>query len=204
MLEMARDPKITEYILDKVTDFYFGYFQRVFAEVGDMIDIFRLADDIGGQQTLLISPRMLKRYVGPRLMKCASLAHEYDIKVLFHTDGNVRRAIPELMEWGVDILDPVQPEVPNMDSVELKQEFGDALSFSGGVSAQDVLSLRGVDEVKAEVKRALAAFAPGGGYILSPAHPSLQVDTPTENIIALYETGLEFGEYPIANGNGKW
>jgi uroporphyrinogen decarboxylase len=195
MLEMAFDPELTEFILDKVTDFYFGYFQGVFAEVGDLIDIFRLADDIGDQQKLLISPKMLERYLAPRLSKCAALAHEHDIKVLFHTDGNVRSVIPELMGWGVDILDPVQPEAPNMNAIELKQEFGSRLSFSGGVSAQDVLSLRDMDEVRTEVKRAIDAFAPGGGYILSPAHPSLQVDIPTENIIALYKAGLEFGEY---------
>ncbi len=195
MLEMAYDPELTEYILDKVTNFYFGYFQRLFAEVGDLIDIFRLADDIGDQEKLLISPRMLQRYLAPRLRKCAALAHEYDIKVLFHTDGNVRSVIPDLMAWGVDILDPVQPEVPGMNAIELKQAFGDRLSFSGGVSAQDVLSLRGVDEVRVEVKRVIDALAPGGGYILSPAHPSLQVDIPTENIIALYEAGLEYGRY---------
>ncbi|MCP4166336.1 MAG: hypothetical protein GY759_10635 [Chloroflexi bacterium] len=195
MRDMARDPEITEYIIDKVTDFYYGYFKRVFEEVGDMIDIFRLADDIGGQQNLLISPKMLRRYLGSRIEKCAALAHEYDIKVLFHTDGNVRRAIPDLIEWGVDILDPVQPEVPDMGSTELKAEFGDRLSFSGGVSAQDVLSLRGVEEVRAEVKRAIRDFAAGGGYILSPAHPSLQVDIPTENIVALYEAGLKYGNY---------
>jgi len=195
MLEMAKDPQVTKYIMDKVTDFYYGYFERVFEEVGDLIDIFRLADDIGGQQNLLISPRMLKRYIAPRLQRCAELAHRYNVKVLFHTDGNVRRAIPDLIEWGVDILDPVQPEVPDMDSAELKREFGDRLCFSGGVSAQDVLSLHGPDDVRAEVRRALRDFAPGGGYILSPAHPSLQVDIPTENIIALYEAGWTYGRY---------
>jgi len=195
MLEMAMKPEITEFIMDRVTEFYYGYFERVFEEAGDLIDIFRLADDVGGQQTLLISPAMLERYVGPRLRKCAALAHRYDIKVLFHTDGNVRRAIPDLIDWGVDILDPVQPEVPDMDSAELKQEFGDRLCLSGGVSAQDVLSLQGVEEVRAEVQRALRDFAPGGGYILSPAHPSLQVDIPTENIIAMYEAGSKYGSY---------
>lgn len=195
MMEMAMKPEVTAYIMDRVTDFYYGYFERVFEEVGDLIDIFRLADDIGGQQNLLISPQMFSHYLGSRVPKCAELAHRYDIKVLFHTDGNVRRAIPELIDWGVDILDPVQPEVPDMDSAELKQEFGDRLCFSGGVSAQDVLSLRGPDDVRAEVQRALRDFAHGGGYILSPAHPSLQVDTPTENIVAMYEAGLEYGKY---------
>ena len=194
-IEMATEPKLTEFILDKVTDFYCGYFRRVFEEVGDLIDIFRLADDIGGQQSLLFSPAMLERFLKPRLKRCADLAHDYNIKVLFHTDGNVRRIIPDLMAWGVDILDPIQPEAPQMDQAELKEAFGDRLCFSGGVSAQDVLSLRGAEAVYREVKRAIDTLAPGGGYILSPGHPSLQVDVPTENIIAMYEAGVEYGQY---------
>ena len=194
-IEMAADPDLTEFILDRVTDFYVGYFRRVFEEVGDLIDIFRLADDIGGQQNLLISPRMLERYVKPRLLRCTALAHEFDIKVLFHTDGNVRSAIPNLINWGIDILDPLQPEAPGMDPLELKREYGDRLCFSGGISAQDVLSLRGVEDVRAEVARAIQILAPGGGYILSPGHPSLQVDVPTENIIAMYSARLEYGTY---------
>ena len=136
---------------------------------------------------------MFEQYVKPRLLRCTALAHDFDIKVLFHTDGNVRSVIPDLIEWGIDILDPLQPEAPRMDALELKREYGERLSFSGGVSAQDVLSLRGVEEVRNEVKRTIDILGPGGGYILSPGHPSLQVDVPTENIIAMYEAGLAFG-----------
>ena len=82
-----------------------------------------------------------------------------------------------------------------MNHVELKKEFGDQLSFSGGVSAQDILPNQGVDAVKAEVKRVINELGPGGGYILSPGHPSLQGDVPVKNIVAMYEAGLEFGKY---------
>ena len=195
LLEMATAPDVAEYIMDRVTDFYYGYFERLFAEVGDLIDIFRLADDIGAQNNLLISPKMLRRFVAPRVAKCAALAHRYDIKVLFHTDGNIRPAIPQMIEWGIDVLDPVQPEVPDMDAVELKREFGDRLSFSGGVSAQEVLPFGDVAAVEAEVKRVIDALGPGGGYILSPGHPALQVDVPVENVVAMYETGYHYGRY---------
>ena len=151
LLEMAGDPELTNYILDKVTGFYYDYFQRVFEEAGDLIDILRLADDIGAQQSLFISPKMLRSYFGHRIKKFADLAHQYDIKVMFHTDGNVHQAIPDLIEWGVDILDPIQPEVPAMNAVELKAEFGDRLSFSGGVSAQNVLPMGSVKNVTVPV-----------------------------------------------------
>ncbi len=200
-LELAMAPELVEFIMDKMTDFYCGYFEQLFEEVGDLIDIFRLADDIGAQQSLLISPQMLKRFVAPRVTKCAALAHAYDIKVLFHTDGNVRSAIPQLIDWGVDVLDPVQPEVPDMNAFELKQEFGDRLSFSGGVSSQEVLPFGSVDDVCAEVRRVIDALAPGGGYLFSPGHPSLQVDVPTENIVAMYDAGYEYGHYPLRSNS---
>ena len=195
LLEMATEPDVAETIMDRVTDFYYGYFERAFAEVGDLIDIFRFADDIGAQNNLFISPKMLDRFLAPRVRKCADLAHRHDIKVLFHTDGNIKPAIPRLIDWGVDVLDPVQPEVPNMDAIELKREYGDRLAFSGGVSAQEVLPFGTVAEVETEVKRVIDALGPGGGYILSPGHPCFQVDVPVENIVAMYETGYAYGRY---------
>ena len=174
-----------------MTDFYCGYFERIFEEAGDLIDLFRLADDIGAQTGLLISLDMIRDLLGPRIRRCADLAHAYDIKLLFHTDGNVLAAIPDLIDWGVDILDPVQPEIPDMDHVELKRRFGDRLCFSGGIGAQEILPRGTVDEVEAEARRAIRELGAGGGYILSPGHPSLQMDVPVENIVATYRAGRE-------------
>ncbi len=143
----------------------------------------------------MISPKMLRSYLSPWIKKLADLAHQYNIKVLFHTDGNVRRIIPDLIEWGVDILDPLQPEVPQMNAQELKTAFGDRLSFSGGISAQKTLPRGSTEDVQAEVKRVIEQLGTGGGYILSPGHPSLQGDIPVENIVAMYQAGLEFGKY---------
>jgi uroporphyrinogen decarboxylase len=195
LLEMGTAAETAEYIMDKVTDFYYGYFERAFAEVGDQIDIFRIADDIGAQNNLFISPKMLDRFLAPRVKKCAALAHRHGIKVLFHTDGNVRPAIPRLIDWGVDVLDPVQPEVPSLDAATLKREYGGRLAFSGGVSAQEVLPFGDTGAVRAEVRRVIDALAPGGGYILSPGHPCFQVDVPVANIVAMYEEGFTYGRY---------
>jgi uroporphyrinogen decarboxylase len=195
-LEMAADPEIAHYIIGKVSDFYCGYFERLFEEAGDLIQIFRLADDIGAQNNLFVSPATLDEFVTPHVRRCAELAHRHDIKLMFHTDGNVLAAIPRLIDWGVDLLDPIQPEVPDMDVATLKREFGDQLSFSGGVGAQEILPRGSVQDVRAEVQRVIDILAPGGGYILAPGHPSLQMDVPTENIIAMFKAGLEYGTYP--------
>jgi uroporphyrinogen decarboxylase len=193
LFEMAAEPDLTEFLLDKVTNFYCDYFECLFGEAGDLIDIFRLADDIGGQSGLIISTGMLETYLGQRVRKCAALAHKYDIKLLFHSDGNILDAIPRLIEWGVDIIDPVQPEVPDMNHVDLKREFGEDVCFCGGVGAQEILPRGTVEEVGAETRRAIDELGGGGGYILSPGHPSLQMDVPPENIVAMFEAGLESG-----------
>lgn len=195
MFDLAGEPQLAQYIVTKVTDFYYGYFERLFEEAGDLIDIFRLADDIGAQDGLFISPKMIEEFVAPHVRRCVELAHQYGIKLMFHTDGNVRRAIPSFIDWGIDILDPIQPEVPDMDADSLKREFGDRLAFSGGVSAQEILPSGSVSDVKQEVKRVLEALMRGGGYILSPGHPSLQMDIPPENIAAMYEAGWAYGKY---------
>ncbi len=191
LYEMAAEPELTEFILGNVTTFYCEYFESIFREAGDLIDIFRLADDIGAQAGLLISPGMLETFLGERVRKCAELAHRHDIKLMFHSDGHVIDAIPRLIEWGVDIIDPVQPEISAMNQTELKRTFGEGVCFCGGIGAQEILPHGSVADVERETRRAIQQLGTGGGYILSPGHPSLQLDVPTENIIAMYATGLK-------------
>lgn len=195
LLDMARAPDMAEFVFDRFTDFYYEYYRRIFENAGGLIDIFRIADDLGTQDSLLISPAMIERFFAPRLKRFADLAGAYGIKLLFHCDGSIRRIVPRLIELGVDILDPIQPEAKDMDPAEIKQAFGDRLCLQGGISAQDVLSGGTVENVEEEVKRRIDQLAPGGGYILSPGHPVLQVDVPVENIVAMYQTGFEYGKY---------
>jgi uroporphyrinogen decarboxylase len=198
MYELMGDPEVAHYIISKVTEFYCGYFEGVFDAAGDLIQIFRLADDIGAQNALFISPKNLQEFVAPHVRRCADLAHKYDIKLMFHTDGNVRQALDDLVSWGVDLLDPIQPEVPSMAAADLKHEYGDRLCFSGGVGAQEILPVGSTEDVRAEVRRVLDIMMPSGGYILAPGHPSLQLDVPPENIVAMFDEGLKHGRYDTA------
>lgn len=193
MLDMAANPEMANFVFDKFTDFYYEFYRRIFEEAGDSIDIFALADDLGMQNSLLISPRMFEKFVAPRLQKMAELAHQYDIKLLLHSDGNIQKIIPRLIELGLDVLDPIQPEA--MDPLKIKEEFGGQLCLRGGISAQQTLTQGTVDDVIVETKRIMKHLAPGGGYIVAPGHPVLTVDMPTENIIALYDTAFKYGEY---------
>ena len=193
MIDMMINPELANFILDKFTDFYYEYYRRMFEVAGDLIDIFALADDLGMQNTLLIGPELFDDYVAPRLKKMADLAHQYDIRLLLHTCGNIELLIPRFIELGVDILDPVQPE--SMDPLKIKEKYGQEIALRGGISVQNVVSRGSVDDVKTESRRIIEAMKPGGGYIFSPGHPVLQDDIPIENIIAMYETGYKYGKY---------
>jgi len=193
MMDMMTDPEMANFILDKVFNFYHEYYRRMFVEAGDLIDVFALADDLGMQNTLLISPEQFDEFVAPRLKSMADLAHSFNIKLLLHTCGNIEALIPRLIGLGVDILDPIQPE--SMDPLAIKRNYGNKICLRGGISVQNIVSCGTVEEVRAETKRIVEALMPGGGYILSPGHPVLQDDIPVGNIIEMYETGYRYGFY---------
>jgi len=193
MLDMALNPKIAHYFFKKFTDFYYAYYSRMFEAAGNLIDVFALADDFGAQDALLISPSMFDEFVVPYLRRMINLAHEHDIFFLLHTDGDIEKIIPKLIEIGVDILDPIQPE--SMDPLKVKEKWGDKLCLRGAIGVQQILSRSSTEAVVRETKRIIDHLAPGGGYILAPGHPVLQDDIPVENIIAMYKTGYEYGIY---------
>lgn len=193
MMDMMANPDMAHYILGKISSFYYEYYRRMFEEAGDLIDIFALADDLGMQNTLLISPELFEEYVAPLLKKMAELAHKHNIKLLLHTCGDIELLIPHFIELGVDILDPIQPE--SMNPLEIKEKYGQQITLRGGISVQDVVSRGTIEEVKTETQRIVEALKSGGGYIFSPGHPVLQDDIPVENIITMYKTGYKFGKY---------
>ena len=193
LVELLIDPKRSMFVLDKLLDFYYEYYKRVFAEAGGLIDVLALADDFGTQNSLLISPEIFDEYFAPRIRKMAELAHANDSFLLLHTCGNIEALIPRFIDLGVDILDPIQPE--SLDASEIKKKYGSNICLRGGISSQQVLAHGTPEDVEYEVRKKLDILMPGGGYILSPGHPVLQVDIPTENILTMYKTAFEYGKY---------
>ena len=193
MCDLAADPEVAEYLLNRFSDFYHDYYTAMFEEAGDLIDCFALADDFGTQTSQLISLPMFNRLVAPHLERMADLAHRYDMKLLLHTCGNITDWIPTFAEIGVDVLDPLQPEC--MDPVAVKRQYGDLLCLRGGIGVQQVMVNGSPEDVDAEVRRVVEGCKPGSGYILSPGHPVLQDDVPVENIIAMYRAGMKYGAY---------
>ena len=197
-LDLATDPKIACYLMDKLVELQMAYWKMVIEELGEYISIVRLGDDLGAQNNLRVSPQMYRKYVKPRQKKLFSFIKKQSnnkIKIFLHSCGSIYEIIPDLIEIGVDILNPVQINAANMDSKRLKKEFGDILTFwGGGVDNQYILPRGTTQQVRDEVKKRLDDFAPGGGYVFNPVH-NIQADVKPENIVAMWETWLEYGKY---------
>ncbi len=197
LILMGMDEKRAGVLFDKLLDLKLAYWQTALGEVGDLVDVVTYADDYGTQFSQLISPAMFRQQLKPRVRQIFELqkALAPQAKRFFHSDGNVRPLIPDFIEIGVDILNPVQTTASGMDPVELKKEYGADLIFWGaGVDTQGILPNGTPAEVKEDVRRNIEALAPGGGYVFNTVH-NIQADVPPENVVAMWEALQEFGVY---------
>jgi uroporphyrinogen decarboxylase len=164
---------------------------------GIPIDVVQMADDIAGQNGMLISPTSYRKYLKPLHKEMFDYLHsKSDAKIFVHSCGSVRAVIPDFIEIGVDILNPVQVSAANMDSAELKREYGKDLSFwGGGVDTQNAFDEHHTPaEVRADVRRRVEDLMPGGGFIFNTVH-NIQGNVPPENIMAMWETLQQYGKY---------
>jgi uroporphyrinogen decarboxylase len=184
MIDMIVDPDLADQLLDIPYHYHLAAARRL-VEMG--VDMIWTGDDVGSQHEMLISPTMWRRYLKPRMAHfIAELkALNPDVKVAYHSDGNLRRIIPELVEIGLDVLNPIQPA--SMDPAEIKKEYGDRLCFWGTIDEQHTLPFGSPADVQAEVLRRLQTVGQGGGLILAPTH-HVQLDTPMENFWAMVNT----------------
>jgi len=184
MLDMVMDPELTHHLLDIPYQYHLAAAKKL-TQMG--VDMIWTGDDVGAQNRMLISPQMWRQYLKPRMAEFISALKNINsaLKVAYHTDGNVEPIIPELIEIGIDILNPVQPA--SMDPVQIKERYGDRLCFWGTIDEQHTLPFGSPAEVEAEVLQRLKTIGKGGGLILSPTH-HVQLDTPLENFWAMINT----------------
>jgi len=185
-LDLAVNKSYVAYMLDRLVDFKCAFWERALKEVGDLVDVVIEADDLAGQHALLMSPDTYRSLIKPRHRRLFSFIKEQaPVKLFFHSCGAVRTLIPDFIDAGIDILNPVQISAAGMDLRELKQEFGQDLVFwGGGVDTQAVLGTGTPEEVEQDVRRNIKALAPGGGFIFAAVH-DIQPDVPPENIMAM-------------------
>jgi len=197
-LDLAADKKLAGTLFDAVTEQNTAMAEEMLKVGGDLVDVVCTSDDMGFQTGPMVSPELYRELFKPRHKKFFDMVKKNTSAfVHFHCCGSIYKLLDDLIELGVDVIHPVQVAAKDMDSSVLAPEFGDRLSFWGGVDTQRVLPKGTTEEVKAEVRRRIRDFAPGGGYILGAVH-DIQPDVPVENIIAMYEAGREYGRYPIA------
>ena len=184
MLDMATDPDLADHLLDIPYQYHLTAAKKL-VEMG--VDMIWTGDDMGSQHQMLISPRMWRRYFKPRMENFISeiKAINPDVKVAYHTDGYVTPIIPELIEIGLDVLNPIQPAC--MDPADIKKQFGDNLTFWGTIDEQKTLPFGDPEDVANEVRQRLETVGYDGGLILAPTH-HVQLDTPLENFWAMVNT----------------
>jgi uroporphyrinogen decarboxylase len=197
MLDPFLFPVNSDKLVGKLADLKIEFWDGLLNELGNMVDIAGEGDDYGTQQSQLIDPDQFREYYKPHLLRVLSFIKEKapHVKIMFHSCGNVRPIIPDLIEMDVDILNPVHINATGMEPVQLKKDFGrDIVFWGGGVDTQKVLPSGTVKEVKDDVHRNIEALAPGGGFVFNTVH-NIQAEVPPENIIAMWETLQKFGKY---------
>ena len=187
MFDLYDNPILAEAITDKIFEFQYEYNRRLLAAAGGQLNILFFSEDMGGQNSLVVSRKMLQKYVFPKLKKYAELAHRNNALAMLHSDGAVREIIPELIDLGIDIINPVQPECPGMEPAGLKKDFGDKICFHGVLDSQKLLPFGTPREVAEEIKRLAEVMGVNGGFAISP-NCGFQVDVPVENILKVYGT----------------
>jgi len=192
MMDLVLHPEIVHFILNKIFAVYYEKLQCIFETIPGKILVSYVAEDMGSQKDLIYSPAQIKEFFLPKMKKLCDLIHQAGAYVYHHNDGANRKIIPDLIETGIDILNPVQWRCPGMAREGLKQDFGDRLIFHGGVDNQQTLAFGSPQDVRQEVLDNFELLGRGGGYILGPCH-AIQSVSPVENILALYETGYEYG-----------
>jgi uroporphyrinogen decarboxylase len=197
MVDLMVDPEFARKLLRKITDVQKARTRRFLECCGEYIQVFRSGDDLASQDSLLISRDTYREIVKPFQKEYFSLVKDYtDAKILYHICGAVTPLLDDLIEIGVDIVNPVQVSSGAVNPAVLKNRYGRRASFCGAIDTQHVLPRGSPGDVEEEVKRRIKVLAPGGGYLLAAVH-NIQVDVPAENIVAMFTAGKKYGTYPI-------
>lgn len=197
MLDPFMFAENSDKLIGKLADLKIEFWDALLQIIGDVVDIIGEGDDYGTQQSQLIAPEQFREHYLPHFTRVLEFikSKNPDIKILFHSCGNVRPIIPDLVKMGVDILNPVHATATGMEPVQLKKDFAKEIVFwGGGVDTQHILPSGTPEQVKDNVKRNIDALAPGGGFVFSTIH-NIQAEVPPQNVVAMIEALKEFGKY---------
>jgi len=194
MMDLALNPEIVHHCLDRLFGLSYESTLRIYEQIPGRVTCSYVAEDLGSQTGLLMSPAHMREFIFPPMKRMMDLVHEAGAYVFTHSDGAVYAILDELIGLGVDVLNPIQWRCAGMDRQKLKDEFGGRVAFHGAVDNQQTLAFGSVEDVRREVADNIHILGRDGGYILAPCH-NIQAVSPPENIVAMYETAYELGWY---------
>lgn len=196
LIDLVTQPEFCAALLDRVLDFWLGYYSEYMKVAGDLYDVVMIGDDLAAQYGPIFSPSIYRDIVKPRQKRLVQHIRSLTgAKIWYHTCGSCYQYIADLIDNGVDILNPVQIGLADMEPERLKREFGNRIVFwGGGVDAQHILPFASPEVVRDNVRANIAAFMPGGGYVFNNVH-NIQYGVPPANIVALFDAAYEFGFY---------
>ncbi len=184
-------PKFFAALVEKVNQFYLEFIRQFFEKADNGVDFIRIADDFGSQSGLAITPEIWEQYCKPAIEAFVEVPKAHGARFYMHSCGGVRKLLPEFISIGADVLDPIQTRANGMQPDGLKADFGNYITFCGALDEELLLRQGTPTQVKEGVKQLLDTMAPGGGFILGPSH-KLKVETPVENVLAMYEAAKEW------------
>ena len=192
---LVTEPKFADRLMEQITDIYIESCSQYLDQVGPYIQVFTYWDDLSTQDGWMIRPDLYRRMIKPKQRRLVeAIRRKTNARLFFHACGAVFDLIPDLIDLGFDIVNPVQVSARGMDTRRLKQTYGKDIVFWGGVDSQHVLPFGSRRDVEEEVKRRIDDLAPGGGFVLAAVH-NIQAQVPPENVIAMFETALRYGKY---------
>ncbi len=191
-LKMFDEPEIVDAVLQHLVDYYAAVSQRIFDAAADVIDVFFIGNDFGGQTGPLLSPAQFERFMLPHLKRLIDLGHAYNLKVQLHCCGGFEPLIPAMIAAGLDGLHAIQPCCAGMDLRTLKSRYGQKILFNGAIDSHHVLIKGTPDIVRQRTREVLDIMAPGGGYIAGASHDYILEETPVENVVAMFDAVAEW------------
>ena len=204
MIDLISYPEFSRALMNRIADIQIVLDRIGIQKAGRTLSVFKASgDDLGMQDRPLFSDQVWQEILRPilsRRWKAARIALDQadagHVKLMFHSDGAIRSFIPDLIQERIDVLDPIQKHCPGMEFDQLKADFGSQLVFHGGIDTQQTLPFGTAGQVREETRRTLQALGPGGGLLIGPAH-NVQPDVPPENLVAMSQTVLDHGFYPL-------
>lgn len=195
LTDLILNPTFAEALMDRLLELYMIIGERIIETASGHFDLLFYGDDVAFQDGPMMSLGLYRKMIKPRHWQLFShLKAKARVPLVFHSCGSIYPLMEDLIQVGVDCINPVQVSAKDMDSKRLKREFGDRISFWGGIDTHKVLPFGTPEDVRGEVKRRIEDLGPGGGYILNSVH-NLQPEVPPENIVAMFEAAKEFGKY---------